>query len=196
MPPALRKLPSNKGLEALVVVPKNLPLAGTLIALSERGLDADGNIIAFLIGGKTPGQFGLRRSRRISTSATRCCCHPANFWCWSGNSPGSPASASGSGASPLKSLAPGAVVDGPAIFEADLGHEVDNMEAHRRPRHAGGRHRADAGLRRQFFADPAQSAAAIHADGIVSRGTSRPQAATRRLPGKWFLTVGTVLARL
>jgi len=29
----------------------------------------------------------------------------------------------------LKSLAPGAVVDGPAIFEADLGHEVDNMEA-------------------------------------------------------------------
>ena len=30
---------------------------------------------------------------------------------------------------PLKSLAPGAVVDGPAIFEADLGHEVDNMEA-------------------------------------------------------------------
>ena len=29
----------------------------------------------------------------------------------------------------LKSLAPGALVDGPAIFEADLGHEVDNMEA-------------------------------------------------------------------
>jgi len=28
----------------------------------------------------------------------------------------------------LKSLAPGAVVDGPSIFEADLGHEVDNME--------------------------------------------------------------------
>ncbi len=28
----------------------------------------------------------------------------------------------------LKSLAPGAVVDGPSIFEADLGHEIDNME--------------------------------------------------------------------
>jgi hypothetical protein len=29
----------------------------------------------------------------------------------------------------LKALAPGAVIDGPAIFEADLGQEVDNMEA-------------------------------------------------------------------
>ena len=29
---------------------------------------------------------------------------------------------------PLKSLAPGAVVDGPSIFEADLGSEIDNME--------------------------------------------------------------------
>jgi len=29
---------------------------------------------------------------------------------------------------PLATLAPGAVVDGPAIFEADLGDEIDNME--------------------------------------------------------------------
>ena len=28
------------------MVPKGLPLAGTLIAISERGLDADGNMIA------------------------------------------------------------------------------------------------------------------------------------------------------
>ena len=29
---------------------------------------------------------------------------------------------------PLESVAPGAVIDGPSIFEADLGDEVDNME--------------------------------------------------------------------
>ena len=154
VPPALRKLPSNKGLEALVVVPKNLPLAGTLIALSERGLDADGNLIGFLIGGKTPGQFGLRRSRNFDVSDAVLL--PSGEllvlerkFSW----------LAGVGIRirriPLKSLAPGAVVDGPAIFEADLGHEVDNMEAHRRPRHAGGRHRADAGLRRQFLDAPA-----------------------------------------
>src|ERR1700687_1615096 len=40
LPPAARKPPFNKGLEALVFVPKGMPLAGTLIAISERGLDA------------------------------------------------------------------------------------------------------------------------------------------------------------
>src|SRR6266576_2758461 len=62
LPPAARRLPHNKGLEALVMVPKGLPLAGTLIALSERGLDAQGNLLGFLIGGPTPGQFTVRRS--------------------------------------------------------------------------------------------------------------------------------------
>src|SRR3984893_18318435 len=56
-PPAVRKLPRNKGLEALVMVPKGQPLAGTLIAICERGLDANGNLIAFLVGGPSPVQF-------------------------------------------------------------------------------------------------------------------------------------------
>ena len=129
LPPAWRKqLPSNKGLEALMVVPKNLPLAGTLIALSERGLDADGNIIAFLIGGKTPGQFSLRRTDKFEVSdgvllpsGDLLVLERKFSWL------------SGIGIRirriPLKSVGPGALVDGPAIFEADLGHEVDNMEA-------------------------------------------------------------------
>ena len=29
---------------------------------------------------------------------------------------------------PLDTLAPGAVIDGPSIFKADLGQEIDNME--------------------------------------------------------------------
>ena len=127
--PAMRKqLPSNKGLEALMMVPKNLPLAGTLIALSERGLDADGNIIGFLIGGKTPGQFSIRRTDKFEISdgvllPTGELLVLERKFSW----------LSGIGIRirriPLKSLAPGALVDGPAIFEADLGHEVDNMEA-------------------------------------------------------------------
>ena len=68
LPPAARKLPFNKGLEALVMVPKGQPLAGTLIAISERGLDAQGNILGFLIGGKTQGQFSLRRSDNFDVS--------------------------------------------------------------------------------------------------------------------------------
>jgi hypothetical protein len=68
LPPAARKLPFNKGLEALVMVPKGLPLAGTLIAISERGLDHDGNLIAFLLGGPAPGQFSVRRTEDFDVS--------------------------------------------------------------------------------------------------------------------------------
>src|ERR1700721_4181224 len=68
MPPAVKKLPFNKGLEALVFVPKGLPLAGTLIAISERGLDAGGNLIAFLVGGPKPGQFSVRRTDNFDST--------------------------------------------------------------------------------------------------------------------------------
>src|SRR3954451_19767766 len=70
--PAARKLPFNKGLEALVMVPKGFALAGTLLAISERGLDAQGNILAFMIGGKTQsqfqGQFTVRRTDNFDIS--------------------------------------------------------------------------------------------------------------------------------
>src|SRR5215475_2661446 len=68
MPPAVRKLPYNKGLEALVFVPKGQPLAGTLIAMSERGLDPQGNLVAFLVGGPSPGQFSVRRTNNFDIS--------------------------------------------------------------------------------------------------------------------------------
>jgi hypothetical protein len=127
MPPAVKKLPFNKGLEALVVVPKGLPLAGTLIAISERGLNADGNLIAFLVGGKTPGQFAIRRSRNFDISDAVLLPNGdllilERKFSW----------LSGIGIRirrmALASIAPNATVDGPGIFEADLGDEVDNME--------------------------------------------------------------------
>ena len=127
LPPAARKLPFNKGLEALVMVPKGLALAGTLLAFSERGLDAAGNIIAFMIGGKTPGQFSVRRTDNFDISDAVLL--PSGDllllerkFSW----------LAGVGIRirriTLKSVAPGAVVDGPSIFEANLGNEVDNME--------------------------------------------------------------------
>ena len=127
MPPAAKKLPYNKGLETLVMVPKGLPLAGTLIAISERGLDREGNLIAFLIGGPTPGQFSVRRSDNFDVSdavllpAGDLLVLERRFSWLAGVAIRIRRIA-------LTSLAPGAVVDGPSIFEADLGNEVDNME--------------------------------------------------------------------
>jgi hypothetical protein len=127
MPPAVKKLPFNKGLEALVFVPNGLPLAGTLIAMSERGLDRNGNLIAFLVGGPTPGQFSVRRSENFDISdavllpSGDLLVLERKFSLLSGVGIRIRRIA-------LKSLAPNAVVDGPSIFEADPGEEIDNME--------------------------------------------------------------------
>jgi hypothetical protein len=127
MPAAVKKLPYNKGLEALVFVPKGLPLAGALIAMSERGLDRDGNLVAFLVGGPSPGQFSIRRTEDFDISDATLLASgdllvlERKF-----------SLLTGVGIRirriPLAAIAPGALVDGPAIFNADLGQEVDNME--------------------------------------------------------------------
>jgi hypothetical protein len=127
LPKAAGKLPNNKGLEALVFVPKGLPLAGTLIAMSERGLDQNGNLITFLVGGPSPGQFSVRRTEEFDISDAVLLANGdllilERKFSWL------------SGLFirirriPIKSIAPGVVIDGPSIFEADLGNEVDNME--------------------------------------------------------------------
>jgi hypothetical protein len=127
LPPAAKKLPFNKGLEALVMVPKGFALAGTLIALSERGLDPQGNLIGFLVGGPTPGQFSVRRTDNFDISDAVLLASgdllvlERKFSLLEGAGIRIRRIA-------LKSLAPGAVVDSPSIFDADLGQEIDNME--------------------------------------------------------------------
>ena len=127
VPPAVRRLPFNRGLEAMVVVPRDQPLGGTLIAISERGLDAGKNIMAFLIGGPAPGQFAIRRTDDFDISDA--CLLPSGdllvlerkFSLTGGVGIRIRRIA-------LKTVAPGALVDGPAIFTADLGQEIDNFE--------------------------------------------------------------------
>src|SRR5262249_39891591 len=137
LPPGLRSLPPNRGIEALVFVPKGLPLAGTLIAISERGLDKGGNTNGFLIGGASPGNFAVRRSSNFDI--TDAALLPGGDvmllerrFSWS------------SGLAvrmrrvALGEIKPGAVVDGPVLFDVDLGYEIDNMEGLSVHRIAGG----------------------------------------------------------
>jgi hypothetical protein len=127
VPLELRSLPSNKGLEALVFVPKGQPLAGTLIAISERGLDKAGNVAAFLIGGPRPGTFAIRRSADFDVSDAALLpggdvlLLERKFGWSTGLSVRLRRIAFGE-------IKPAALVDGPVLFEADLGYEIDNME--------------------------------------------------------------------
>jgi hypothetical protein len=126
-PPGISHLPQNKGLEALTFAPRNHKLAGTLLAFSERGLDPNGNLKAFLIGGATPGEFSVKRRDDfdISDSATL----PSGdvlllerrFTWWTGIAMRLRRVAIGD-------IAPGALVDGSDLVFADMGYQIDNME--------------------------------------------------------------------
>ncbi len=127
VPPAVRGLPNNKGLESLVFVPRGLPLGGALIAISERGLNRDGNLLAFLIGGPRPGPFALKRTADFDVSDAALL--PSGDllilerkFSW----------AAGlfirMRRIRLADVQPGALVDGKVLFEADLGYAIDNLE--------------------------------------------------------------------
>jgi hypothetical protein len=126
VPAEFAGLPWNKSLEALAVVPKDLPLAGTLIAITEAGLDSAGNIKGFLIGGPSPGAFSVARSDDFDVSD--CAMLPggdllllerrASFL---------------RGAVRIRRVAsgdirPGALLKGSLIFYADFGQQIDNFE--------------------------------------------------------------------
>jgi hypothetical protein len=135
LPPGISKLPNNKGLECLVFAAKGQPLAGTLIAISERGLDADGNIKGFLIGGPSAGEFAVKRIGEFDVSD--CAITPAGDLLLLERSF---SRLHGVGLRirrvALASVTPGAILDGPALVEADMGYEIDNMEGlsvHRAP---------------------------------------------------------------
>jgi hypothetical protein len=127
-PAGMRDLPSNQGIEALVFVPKAFPLGGALIAISERGLDANGNISGFLIGGPSPGSFSVRRSDDFDitdaalTPAGDLLILERHF-----------SFMRGVGMRirrvPLADIKPGASLQGTILIEAGNANEIDNMEA-------------------------------------------------------------------
>ena len=128
VPPPVRELPRNQGLEGLVYVPKGLPLASTLIALPERALDPAGNMRGFLIGGPASGAFSVRRSKDFDITDAAVTVKGELLILERDLS-----LFRGFGARirsvPLDLIRPGAVVDGEVLLEAGGAHEIDNMEA-------------------------------------------------------------------
>src|SRR5262245_2889005 len=125
-PPGMKQLPSNGSIEALEFVPKGQPLAGTLIAISERGYDDDGNLKAWLIGGPSPGTFAVKRTDDFDISdcallGTELLILERRYSLFRGV-------AMRIRRIPLADIKPGALVDGPIMIVADMGFQIDNME--------------------------------------------------------------------
>jgi hypothetical protein len=125
-PPGIKRLPFNKSIECLAAAPTNGALAGALISVSEQGLDAQGNLLGFVIGG-TGGAFSLKRTDDFDVSD--CTIAPSGRllvlerrFSWTRGI------AMRIRSVPLASIKPGALVDGPELIYADMGAQIDNME--------------------------------------------------------------------
>lgn len=134
IPAAIAHLPSNQSLEGLVA-PASGGYSGSLIAFSERGLDAAGNLMAFVIG--PPPRAGRRRDnaefavrRRDDFDISDAAMLPSGdvlilerrFSLWSGL-------AMRLRQVGIAGIAAGAVVDGADLLVADSRTtQIDNME--------------------------------------------------------------------
>lgn len=126
VPREVKQLPSNKGLEAVGVIPSPHPLAGAVIAIAERS-GGDEETLGVILGGPRPGLFKVRR--RNSYDITDLAFLPNGDMVilerWF-------ASLRGLGMRmrriEARHISPGAMLDGEVLIEADLGEEIDNME--------------------------------------------------------------------
>jgi len=131
VPPDFKTFAHNKSLECLTAPPKDSSLAGNLIVITERSLDASGNHRSFLlktgVGGNEVQRFSVVRSDDFDV--TDCTMLP----------PGdllvlerrfSPARgvAMRIRRIPLDLIKPDATVDGKVLIDADLRYQIDNME--------------------------------------------------------------------
>ena len=99
----------------------------TVVSVAYKLSDAQGNLIAFLIGGPSPGQFSIRRTENFDVSdavllpSGDLLLLERKFSFLGGVGVRIRRIA-------LNAIAPGAVIDGPVIFNADLGSDIDNLE--------------------------------------------------------------------
>jgi hypothetical protein len=134
VPGGMKTLPYNKSLECLAMAPKGTPLAGTLISIAERGLDAQGNLKGFLVGPQA-GTFALKRSDEFDVSD--CTVGPdAELLVLERRFSWMRGVAMRIRSVPLAAIRLGGLVDGAELIYADMAHQIDNMEAmsvHRAP---------------------------------------------------------------
>jgi hypothetical protein len=128
VPPELKDLPFNQGLEGMVFVQKPHRLRGTLIAFSERALTPEGNLKAFLIGGPTPGEFAVKRTNHYDISDATLL-PDGDILILERQYSLQRGVTMRIRRLSLDAVEPGVLLDGPALIETESRQQVDNMEA-------------------------------------------------------------------
>ncbi len=120
----------NKSLECLTVPPKDSPLAGQLIAISERSLDAQGNHRSYLFDiahGENVARFSVKRSDDFDVSDCTIL-PPADLLLLERSYTRLRNIRMRIRRVPLAAIKPDTLVDGKILIEADFAYQIDNME--------------------------------------------------------------------
>jgi hypothetical protein len=127
VPAEVKRLPSNRGLEAIGVAPPASPLAGAVVAIAERSDGPDAPTRGFILSGPSRGQFEFLRRDGFDVTDLAFLADGdmlvlERFYApWRGV---------GMRIRRIDghAIRPGALLDGPVLIDADLGFEIDNME--------------------------------------------------------------------
>lgn len=135
VPADFKTFANNKSLECLASPPKGAPPAGELIAVTEESLDAAGNLRAFVLNGAQTAHFAVKRTDDFDVSDCAVL-PPGDLLLLERRYSIARGIAMRMRRVPLSAIKDGALVDGPALIQADLGYQIDNMEGlgvHRTP---------------------------------------------------------------
>lgn len=131
VPPDFKTFTYNKSLECLASPPKGSPLAGRLIAVTERSLDKAGNHRSFVLPGSAGGRQVMRFSVKRSDDFDISDCAilpPGDLLLLERRYSIARGVATRIRRVSLSAIKEGALLDGPALIEADLAFQIDNME--------------------------------------------------------------------
>lgn len=127
VPADFRTFTRNRGLECLAAMPEGTARAGTLIAVTEQSLDSNNNHRAYVIEGGRVTRFAVKRSGEFDV--TDCAIlPPADLLLLERRYSLFSSLGMRIRRIPLAAIKGGAVVDGHPLIEADLAHQIDNME--------------------------------------------------------------------
>jgi len=126
VPPDFKTLRYNKSLECLAA-PRQGPLAGGLIVVTERSLDNSGNLRAFVLASTDVIRFSVKRSDDFE-AADCAILGPDDLLLVERRFSPARGVAIRIRRIPLAAIKADAVVDGRILMQADLGYQIDNME--------------------------------------------------------------------
>ncbi|MCT7377376.1 esterase-like activity of phytase family protein [Chelativorans sp. EGI FJ00035] len=122
------ELRMNRGLETVAYAPEDSALAGARVAVAERSIDTRGNVFAAILEGPLKGVFTVARSDNYDITDGAFLPDGALLLLERRFSMASGVAMRLRRIS-AESVRPGNVADGPVLIEADMGYQIDNMEA-------------------------------------------------------------------